>query len=238
MYTVAGLFSGIGGFEIAAKAAGFRIAMMCEISKFCRHVLEYWNPGVTIIKDIHDVEGCNERVDVVCGGFPCQDISFAGKGFGIAGDRSGLWCEMSRIISLLGPKIVLVENTASIVGRNLDRVLGDLHKVGYNAEWEVIPATAAGAPHLRERLYLVAYAHKEYGNSGLGNVLERSKEIYAESREQRARVWDETALGAYRLANGVRGRLYQEAVGALGNAVVPQIVQPLFEGIKQELETL
>ena len=97
-------------------------------------------------------------IDLICGGFPCQDISFAGKGAGLAGERSGLWSEYARIIGEIRPRYVIVENVAALLGRGLDRVLGDLAALGYDAEWHCIPASAVGAPHRRDRIWIVAYA--------------------------------------------------------------------------------
>jgi DNA (cytosine-5)-methyltransferase 1 len=97
-------------------------------------------------------------IDVICGGFPCQDISHAGKGAGLAGERSGLWSEIARLVGELRPRYVIVENVSALLGRGLDRVLGDLAEVGYDAEWHCIPASAVGAPHRRDRIWIVAYA--------------------------------------------------------------------------------
>ncbi len=101
--------------------------------------------------------GKASSIDVICGGFPCQDISVAGKGAGIDGTRSGLWSEYARIIGELRPRYVIVENVSALLGRGLDRVLGDLAALGYDAEWHCIPASAVGAPHRRDRLWIVAY---------------------------------------------------------------------------------
>ena len=100
-------------------------------------------------------------VDIICGGFPCQDISVAGKGAGIEGSRSGLWSEYARIISEVRPRYVIVENVAALLGRGLERVLGDLAALGFDAEWHCIPASAVGAPHRRDRVWIVAYAGSE-----------------------------------------------------------------------------
>jgi DNA (cytosine-5)-methyltransferase 1 len=96
-------------------------------------------------------------VDAICGGFPCQDISTAGKGAGMAGERSGLWSEYARLVGELRPRYVLVENVAALLGRGLERVLGDLAALGYDAEWHCIPASAVGAPHIRDRVWIIAY---------------------------------------------------------------------------------
>jgi DNA (cytosine-5)-methyltransferase 1 len=103
-------------------------------------------------------------VDVLCGGFPCQDLSYAGRGAGLDGERSGLWAEYARLIRELRPRYVIVENVPALLARGLGRVLGDLAAVGYDAEWDCIPASAVGAPHRRDRVWLVAYPN------GAGNA--------------------------------------------------------------------
>jgi DNA (cytosine-5)-methyltransferase 1 len=97
-------------------------------------------------------------VDLICGGFPCQDISFAGKGAGLAGERSGLWYEFARVVRVIRPRYVLVENVAALLVRGLDAVLGTLASDGYDAEWFCLPAAAVGAPHRRDRVFIVAHA--------------------------------------------------------------------------------
>jgi DNA (cytosine-5)-methyltransferase 1 len=96
-------------------------------------------------------------VDVLAGGFPCQDLSYAGKGAGIDGERSGLWGEYARLIRELRPRYVVVENVTALLARGMGRVLGDLAACGYDAEWDCIPAAAVGAPHRRDRVWIVAY---------------------------------------------------------------------------------
>ncbi len=121
-------------------------------------------PGVPVYHNVRDIHGQNVKpVDIVIGGFPCQDISCAGKGAGITGERSGLWSEYARILRELRPRYAVVENVKALLGRGLDRVLGDLAEIGYDAEWDVFPAAAFGAPHLRERVILVAYPGGDRG---------------------------------------------------------------------------
>lgn len=136
----------------------------CEIDPFCRKVLRKHWPEVPCYEDITKLNSDVLRadgiaVDAICGGFPCQDISFAGSGAGIKdGTRSGLWSHYARLIGELRPKYIIVENVAALLTRGLDRVLGDLAALGYDAEWHCIPASAVGAPHRRDRLWIVAYA--------------------------------------------------------------------------------
>jgi len=153
------LFSGIGGFSLGLERAGMRTVAFCEIDPYCRKVLAKHWPGVPIHEDVTKLRGPDVgSVDVICGGFPCQDLSVAGKGAGLAGKRSGLWFEYSRIIGEIRPSFVLVENVAGLLSRGLDVVLGELAALGYDAEWHCIPASAVGAPHRRDRIWIIAHA--------------------------------------------------------------------------------
>lgn len=165
------LFSGIGGFSLGLERAGFETVAFCEISPKCRHLLATHWPRVPQFNDVcaltaADITG---PIDVICGGFPCQDISFAGKGAGLAGERSGLWSEYARLVRELRPTYVIVENVSALLGRGLGDVLGDLAALGYNAWWDCIPAAAVGAPHRRDRIWIVAYPgsieHEGYGDA-------------------------------------------------------------------------
>jgi DNA (cytosine-5)-methyltransferase 1 len=155
---VGSLFAGIGGFDLAARWMGWETAWFSEIDPYASAVLAQHWPGVPNHGDITKIDfRAVEPVDLLCGGFPCQDISNAGKRAGIDGERSGLWGEYARAIGELRPRYVVVENVAALLGRGLERVLGDLAALGYDAEWEVLSAADVGAPHERERLWLVAY---------------------------------------------------------------------------------
>ncbi len=153
------LFSGIGGFSLGLeRTGGFETVAFCEIEEFPRRVLAKHWPGVPIHRDVRELKAEHVgAIDVICGGFPCQDISTAGKGAGLAGERSGLWREYARLVGELRPRFVIVENVAALLGRGLGTVLGDLAALGYDAEWHCIPASAVGAPHLRDRIWIVAY---------------------------------------------------------------------------------
>jgi DNA (cytosine-5)-methyltransferase 1 len=157
------LFSGIGGFSLGLeRTGGFETVAFCEINPFCRKVLAKHWPKVRQYEDVRELTA--ERLsadgivpDVICGGFPCQDISLAGFGAGIDGERSGLWSEYARLVGELRPKFVIVENVAALLGRGLGRVLGNLAALGFDAEWHCIPASAVGAPHRRDRIWIVAH---------------------------------------------------------------------------------
>lgn len=158
------LFSGIGGFSLGLeRAGGFHTAAFCEYAPYPRAVLRKHWPTTPIFPDVRGVGAAGlaaagvPRVDVVCGGFPCQDISLAGKGAGLAGERSGLWFEMLRIIDETRPAWIIAENVAALRSRGLDTVLGGLASIGYDAEWHCIPASAIGAPHRRDRVWIVGY---------------------------------------------------------------------------------
>ena len=165
--TFGSLFAGIGGMDLGLERAGMTCRWQVEIDPYARRVLSKHWPDVPKYEDVRDVGAHNlATVDLICGGFPCQDISNAGKRAGIDGERSGLWSEYARIIRELRPRYVLVENVAALLARGVERVLGDLADIGYDAEWSVLPASALGAPHRRDRLFIAAYPCGT-GRSGL-----------------------------------------------------------------------
>jgi len=182
--TVGSLFAGIGGIELGLERTGhFRTVWQVENDKFCNKVLARHWPEARRYEDIRECQGKMadnnshgrawvqepekrnsrdaqfrlEDCDIICGGFPCQDISTAGKRAGIKGRRSGLWSEMARLVGEVRPRYVLVENVSALLGRGIDTVLRDLAALGYDAEWDCIPASAIGAPHRRDRVFIVAY---------------------------------------------------------------------------------
>lgn len=157
---VGSLFAGIGGFDLAARNMGWTTAWFSEIHPYACRVLDKHWPGVPNHGDIMKIDFTQvEPVEVLCGGFPCQDISVANtQGKGVAGGRrSGLWRHYARAIGELRPRYVVVENSPNLLTRGLDLVLGDLAALGYDAWWDCLPLAAVGAPHLRDRLWLVAY---------------------------------------------------------------------------------
>lgn len=151
------LFSGIGGLDLAAEAAGIEIAAMCEIEPFCRTILAKRWPGVPVIEDVRTIRGEDYAgtIDVVFGGFPCQDLSVAGRQAGLSGERSGLWFEMLRVITSCRPRFVVAENVRGAVNLALDTVRMGLESAGYKVWTVVLPASAFGAPHKRERMFVV-----------------------------------------------------------------------------------
>jgi DNA (cytosine-5)-methyltransferase 1 len=251
------LFSGIGGFSLGLeRTQGFKTVAFCEIDPFCRRVLAKHWPEVPCYEDVRELTGARLAadgiaVDVICGGFPCQDISFAGDRGGMEGERSGLWGEYARIVGEIRPKFVIVENVAGLLSLGLGDVLGDLAAVGYDAEWHCIPASAIGAPHRRDRLWLIADPQREQlrkqpggrsRSSGSGAVFSAVDDadthceskfggaIYAEMARRKSlpgigsTLWERQAgtIQAHALADGLPGDL-DGGLRALGNSVIPQI---------------
>ncbi len=172
MMRVLDLFSGIGGFSLGLERAGMETVAFCEIEPYCQKVLAKHWPKVPIYDDVRRLDADTLRrdgidIDLICGGFPCQDISLAGKGAGLAGERSGLWFEYRRIIRDVRPQWVIIENVPAILSRGGSVVTNDLAALGYDCMWECIPACAVGAPHRRDRWWCVAYANSGRGRSNL-----------------------------------------------------------------------
>ena len=176
------LFSGIGGFALAAQwcwGDELDLVGFCEIDKYAQKVLNKNFPGVTIYNDITRLDGEDfNDIDLITGGFPCQDISQAGKGAGIDGERSGLWTEMHRIISEVRPRFALIENVPMLIHRGIDRVLCDLTQIGYDCEWQIIGADEVGAWHRRKRIWICAYISN---TNSSGHVHRQIKEQPAET---------------------------------------------------------
>lgn len=170
-FTHLDLFSGIGGFALAARWAGFKTVAFCEIDPFCRKVLNKHWPLVPIAHDIKTFSYHGE-VDILTGGFPCQPFSIAGKKKGKDDDRY-LWPEMFRIIRKCKPTWIIAENVAGIVGMELDNIVNDLESEDYRVQSYLIPACAAGAPHKRERLWIIANRDGERFNEWSNNRQER-----------------------------------------------------------------
>jgi len=236
------LFSGIGGFSLGLeRTGGFETVAFCEIEDFPRRVLAKHWPGVPCYDDVRTLTA--ERlaadgitgIDVITGGFPCQDISTAGKQAGLGeGTRSGLWSEIIRLSRELRPRLILVENVSNLLagpaerpGGWFGRVLGDLAECGYDAEWENIPAAAVGAPHPRERVWIAAYpAEERYAGKVHGRHLQegsREWEVGLPPRLLDALRGDVCAPGSYHIRDhdGFPGIV--DRLSACGNAVVPAI---------------
>jgi DNA (cytosine-5)-methyltransferase 1 len=161
--TFGSLFAGIGGIDLGLERAGWQCRWQVEIDPFCRHVLEHHWPDVRRYGDIRDLNWNGvERVDLLAGGFPCQPFSVAGQRRG-KDDERWLWPEFAAAVRALRPRHVLVENVPGLLAGHggMGNVLGDLAQLGYDAEWDSVPAAAVGAPHLRYRVWIVAHANAD-----------------------------------------------------------------------------
>jgi len=156
---VGSLFSGIGGLDLGLEQAGMKTVWQVEYDDWARQKLEENFPHTEKFKDVREVGKHNLRhVDLICGGFPCQDLSIAKhKGLGLDGERSGLWYEYLRIIREMRPRYVLIENVSALLTDGMDRLCCDLAASGYDAEWQTIRASSFGLPHQRKRLFVIAY---------------------------------------------------------------------------------
>jgi DNA (cytosine-5)-methyltransferase 1 len=244
------LFSGIGGFSLGLeRTGGFKTVAFCEIDPFCSRVLKKHWPEVPCYHDVRQITAeqlaaDGIAVDVICGGFPCQDLSFAGKGAGLEGERSGLWSEIARLSGELRPRYIIVENVAAILNRGIDRVLGDLAALGFSSVWHCIPASAVGAPHRRDRFWLVAYPSNDRigwgqqqpeSSQSQRDVANSISSRYQGSRQPQTQGWGQFAADylardwkwppepdVCRMVNGIPH--WSHRIRALGNAVVPQVV--------------
>lgn len=231
------LFSGIGGLDLGLERAGMTCVAQVEIDPFCRTILARHWPDVPKYEDVREYHP-DRAVDAVAGGFPCQDISVAGKRAGLAGQRSGLFWEAMRIVDESRPRFVLLENVAGLLssngGRDFGTVLEALADRGFAVEWSVVSACAVGAPHVRRRLFILAYASGEHGQEWLANT--DSPQAGAatptlrtdgngEHAWNRPGIWLASARGGGRMAYGIAGRM----VKAAGNAVVPQVAEVIGE---------
>lgn len=268
---VLSLFAGIGGFDLGLqRTGGFETVAFCEIDKKAQQVLRKHWPEVPIYDDVSTLTA--ERLaadgivpDVIVGGFPCQDVSIAQgpSRAGLDGKRSGLWSEFARLIGELRPRYVGVENVSALLSLGVDRVLRDLAALGYDAEWECIPAGTVGAPHIRDRFWLVGHPNDEgepafpvddetprmprvAANTGCDNAqgLEpRSADPQEWARSILRPIGSlHAGIGGFweveppvgRVADGVPGRV--DRLKQLGNAVVPQVVELIGRAILASIE--
>ena len=219
------LFAGAGGGILGNNVLGWKTICAVEIDIYCTSVLlQRQNDGILppfpIWDDVCSFDGKPWQgiVDVVSGGFPCQDISAAGRGAGIEGERSGLWVEMARIIGEVQPRYVFVENSPMLTSRGLGRVLGDLAEMGFNARWGVIGAADVGANHIRKRIWVVGHSNSEGlqgdNQKGWGINLQPIKRIIPRNK------WSANPEVSRR-ADGVSCRM--DRIKALGNGQVPAV---------------
>jgi DNA (cytosine-5)-methyltransferase 1 len=227
------LFSGIGGFELGARMSGIETTWNCEIEEFNRKILKQHFPQTKQYNDIRTLS-YPESVDIISGGFPCQDISIAGKGKGITGERSGLWSEMFRIINEVRPSYVVIENSPELLKKGFEKVLYPLSEIGYNAEWQCLSGTTFGIQQSRERVYCIAYSmHKRLQNNSEEQVFSESilqRELQGICPGWRTRG-DIPKPRTYRAGHGIPD--WVDRTKGLGNAVIPVIAKYIFECIKK-----
>lgn len=231
------LFAGAGGGILGGILLGHTCVCAVEIEPYCRKVLLQRQrdgilPKFPIWDDVRTFDGkpWRGKVDVVCGGFPCQDISTAGNGSGISGERSGLWSQMRRIIGEVRPAIVFVENSPALTFRGLGCVLGDLAAMGYNARWGVLGAYHAGAPHGRERIWIIANAFGISRNSSRDEACFYSK---ISNRGWAPTAFDRSASSHGNFKRTIPGNIgmgdgmadWPNRLKAIGNGQVPSVVR-------------
>lgn len=242
--TIGSLFSGIGGFELGLERAIPQASTIWQVEQdtFCQSILRRHWPDATLHSDINQVGSHNlAEVDILCGGFPCQDISRAGKQEGINGEKSGLWWQMHRLIGDLRPRVIVLENVAAIVSNGLSTVSESLAKLGYDLEWQIVSARQFGAPHIRKRWFGVAYTNshrlwfKQHNqtqqqekeaqfaiNGQTESVGLRGATNTNSQRSHSENYWhqDPPKPTLCELDDGVSNRMAR--LKALGNAIVPQ----------------
>jgi DNA (cytosine-5)-methyltransferase 1 len=264
---VGSLFSGIGGIELGFEEEGFNTMWCIENDTYAQTILRKRFPQATIYGDIKKIDfRAVTKADILTGGFPCQDISNAGKRAGIEGSRSSLWKYYLKAIREIRPRYALIENVSALTHRGLDVVLADLAEIGYDAEWYNISASAVGAFHRRERIFIIAYPNDsrciyrqakeqttEGGEYALGkseSVCEDVSNLYEQRLERLNKR--EHKKGKSKKTLGWRnywsvepnvGRVADgvpnrvDRIKCLGNAVVPQVAQVFARAIKGYEET-
>lgn len=243
------LFAGIGGFDLGLERAGMECVAQVEIDDFCQKVLSKHWPDVPKFKDVRDVGKHNlPAANLICGGFPCQDVSLAGERAGLEGKRSTLWSEFHRIICEVQPRWVIIENVLGLLssdnGGFFRKILWELSESGYDAEWQVISAENVGAPHKRERVFIIAYP-KSNGRTSVYDGMGKEAKQTSNSKVHKP-IWGYCApvhipsigrtyvgMGFTSreddgLSCGVDGRLK-----STGNAVVPQVAELVGRAIMQ-----
>lgn len=231
------LFSGIGGLSLGLHWAGMRTVAFCEADPFARSILARHWPGVPCYPDMRGLTAAHlhadgvPRPDLLCGGFPCQDVSAAGRGAGLDGERSGLWSEMQRLVAETRPRWVVAENVPALRVRGADRVVAGLETLGY-AVWPlVVGAAHAGAPHRRGRVFVVGRLLADPGGAGLEMRLGGAARQAPGLPVERCGRWP-AGPGLRRVADGLPGGLDRAGrIKALGNAVVPGVAAMLGRAI-------
>jgi len=262
---IGSLFSGVGGIEIGLhNIGGFKTEWFVENEPYAREILKKRFPDTNIYGDITELDFRKvPGIDILTGGFPCQDISNAGKRAGIKGSRSGLWSYYLEAIRVLRPKFTLIENVSVLINRGLDVVLSDLASVGYDAEWYNISASSVGAPHKRERVFIISYPKlcgclhgqlkeqsteaRKYAQRDTCSSSTNVSDTYGQRLERKHK--EKQGSRKSKMSPGWRGQWATEPklgrvangvpnrvdrIKCLGNAVVPQVAEIFAEAIKEK----
>jgi DNA-cytosine methyltransferase len=242
MLTMGSLFAGIGGFDLGFERAGFKTVWQVEIEPDCLAVLADQFPHAERFTDVRE---CGPehlaRVDVICAGFPCQDVSIGNTGewAGLDGERSGLVFDVVRIVRSLRPRVVVLENVSALLGRGLGRIFGALAEIGYDGEWDCIPASRVGANHRRDRIWIVAYprearlARRVFGAS----LLKPEEMPFPQLGDDLPGGWSPLPTAIQRIphSDGLSVGMVRRLVSPFGNAVVPQIPELIARRLKEIL---
>lgn len=240
-------FSGIGGFEQGAKMAGIPTLWNCECEEHKRIVLLRHFPNTKQYSDVCTLQNPT-YVDIMSGGFPCQDISIANNSnkkiwkngkIGIKGERSGLWCEFARVIREVRPKYIIIENSQLLVKRGLDKVLQDLTEIGYDCEWQCLYASQFSYPHRRERIFIIAYPIQN-GRLYYSKIFKPVQEILSKWSPRQdiipmpiKRFNSCSNYERVRMDDGFSCKLDKRRIEDCGDAVIPEVARYLFECIKE-----
>lgn len=233
------LFSGVGGFDLGMERAGIETILQVEIDKFCRGVLDKNWPSVRKMADVRAVTAADcAGAGIIYGGFPCQPVADQGERR-VERDSRWLWPEFFRLVCGVRPEYIVIENVPGLLKRGGHQVLSDLAESGYDAEWTTLTARAFGAPHHRERLFIVAYPSGD-GRSVLGplagdhrDTWELSTEAFREWEDWRSWLdetvdsgdWDDAETTILGMDDGATSRMDKKRVKACGNAVIPQMAE-------------
>jgi DNA (cytosine-5)-methyltransferase 1 len=233
---VGSLFSGIGGLDLGLEQAGMETVWQVEFDDWARGKLEENFPHTKKYKDVREVGKHNlEPVDLICGGFPCPDISIAGGKLGLDGERSGLWFEYARILRELRPEYALIENVSNLLILGGNRVLSDLAAIGFNAEWQVLPGAAFGSPDERERLFIFAYTGpprlSRCFHDGSLRIESRTTPAEFGNRSVTCGGWWAENRANIRVGDGLPLRVSRKLVRGYGNAVKPPVAKWIGERI-------
>ena len=256
---VGSLFSGIGGIELGFQRAGFKTKWFIEKDEYAKKILRKNFPDAVIYDDITKIDFRSiPKVDILTGGFPCQDISSSGKRAGIKGSKSSLWKYYKEAIRILRPRFAFIENVSILINRGFNVVLADIASIGYDAEWYCVPASAIGALHQRDRVFIIAYLQGE--RKRLLSVFKwnkRSRDIYTDRKNKVTSNTNNTGQSGNR-ENEIRQELFcsrtsqwaveprldrlvhgfpyrVDRIRCLGNSVVPQVAEVFAEAIKMSL---